>query len=122
MSFKVLKGKDKEGYIGLFKYLLERFRAGVVVNCRGMVKDMYILPLKADDSIPEMILPFSGPGTFISGTSHKHMRKLSHTLITKMSAVVRKSFVQNKSVRNVLRTFRYHFIIFVCSFVSFFIH
>lgn len=49
-------------YISLYSYFSSRGRFGVVANNNRHVKDLYLIPLSADDPVPPRLLPFEGPG------------------------------------------------------------
>lgn len=49
-------------YISLYSYFSSRGRFGVVANNSRHVKDLYLIPLSAEDPIPPKLLPFEGPG------------------------------------------------------------
>ncbi len=53
---------DKGNYESFFSYLQGRKRFGVVGNNSFMVKDCYILPLAAKESLHDCLLPCDGPG------------------------------------------------------------
>ncbi|GBP39976.1 Death-inducer obliterator 1 [Eumeta japonica] len=55
--------EEKMPYIALYSYLSSRNRLGVVkVSNTTTVKDFYILPLPANSSMPQVLLPLEGPG------------------------------------------------------------
>ncbi|KAG7472394.1 hypothetical protein MATL_G00108350 [Megalops atlanticus] len=54
--------EEEVAYISLFSYFNSRGRFGVVANNSHHIKDLYIIPLGAKDSIPSKLLPFDGPG------------------------------------------------------------
>ncbi|XP_062872178.1 death-inducer obliterator 1 [Trichomycterus rosablanca] len=57
-------GTDEEeiAYVSLFSYFNSRRRFGVVSNVCNNVKDLYLIPLGANQSIPSILLPLEGPG------------------------------------------------------------
>ena len=60
---KFLSSKeDRNGYDTFFDYLDTRKRYGVVGNTGKALKDFYILPLPRNGDVPEVLLPFDGPG------------------------------------------------------------
>ncbi|XP_041080158.1 death-inducer obliterator 1-like isoform X2 [Polyodon spathula] len=54
--------EEEVAYISLFSYFSSRGRFGVVANNNRRIKDLYLIPLSAKDSIPSKLLPFDGPG------------------------------------------------------------
>lgn len=54
--------EDKSPYITLYNYLNSRSRLGVIGNLSRMIKDFYLMPLPANESIPKVLLPVEGPG------------------------------------------------------------
>ncbi|KAM8830818.1 uncharacterized protein ACB058_018966 [Synchiropus picturatus] len=57
-------GTEEEAvaYVSLFSYFSSRGRFGVVSNSGNSVKDIYLVPLSAKESIPSMLQPLEGPG------------------------------------------------------------
>ncbi|KAL8578841.1 hypothetical protein ACOMHN_022134 [Nucella lapillus] len=53
---------EKSAYVHLYSYLSGRSRCGVVGNPPKYVKDLYIVPLASHSKIPQVLLPFEGPG------------------------------------------------------------
>lgn len=49
-------------YISLYSYFSSRGRFGVVANNSRHIKDLYLIPLSAEDPVPSKLLPFEGPG------------------------------------------------------------
>ena len=49
-------------YRDLYNYLSTRNRCGVMSSFCKTVKDMYVVPLAAQDALPTPLLPFDGPG------------------------------------------------------------
>lgn len=49
-------------YISLYSYFSSRGRFGVVANNSRHIKDLYLIPLSAEDPVPAKLLPFEGPG------------------------------------------------------------
>ncbi|XP_058860325.1 death-inducer obliterator 1-like isoform X2 [Acipenser ruthenus] len=54
--------EEEVAYISLYSYFSSRGRFGVVANNNRRIKDLYLIPLSAKDSIPSKLLPFDGPG------------------------------------------------------------
>ena len=61
---RFIPGSDDEkvAYVHLYSYLNSRGRCGVVGNAPKHVKDLYIVPLASHGKIPQVLLPFDGPG------------------------------------------------------------
>ncbi|CAB3368135.1 Hypothetical predicted protein [Cloeon dipterum] len=53
---------DKHSYITYYNYLLSRNRFGVVGKKGPKLKDFYIFPLPSKSPVPQVLLPFDGPG------------------------------------------------------------
>lgn len=54
--------EEEVAYISLYSYFSSRGRFGVVANNSRRVKDLYLIPLGAEDPVPSKLLPFEGPG------------------------------------------------------------
>ncbi|XP_042638727.1 death-inducer obliterator 1 [Orycteropus afer afer] len=54
--------EEEVAYISLYSYFSSRGRFGVVANNSRHVKDLYLIPLSAQDPVPSKLLPFEGPG------------------------------------------------------------
>ncbi|XP_030623663.1 death-inducer obliterator 1 [Chanos chanos] len=54
--------EEEVAYVSLFSYFNSRRRFGVVSNICSHIKDLYLIPLSAKESIPSILLPFEGPG------------------------------------------------------------
>ena len=54
--------EEKAAYINMYSYLNSRSRCGVVENKDKRIKDFYIVPLASHSKIPDVLLPFDGPG------------------------------------------------------------
>ncbi|KAM6147526.1 LOW QUALITY PROTEIN: death-inducer obliterator 1-like [Erethizon dorsatum] len=55
--------REEEGaYTSLSSYFSGCGRFGVVTNTHGRVRDLYLIPLRAEDAVPPALLPFAGPG------------------------------------------------------------
>ncbi|XP_024895641.1 death-inducer obliterator 1-like [Pteropus alecto] len=53
--------EEEVAYISLYSYFSSRGRFGVVANNSRRVKDLYLIPLGAEDPVPSKLLPFEGP-------------------------------------------------------------
>ncbi|XP_048405714.2 death-inducer obliterator 1-like isoform X2 [Stegostoma tigrinum] len=54
--------EEEVTYISLYSYFNSRGRFGVVANNARHIKDLYLIPLAANDPIHSKLLPFEGPG------------------------------------------------------------
>lgn len=54
--------EEEVAYVSLFSYFSSRGRFGVVADGNRSIKDIYLVPLSAKESIPLMLQPFDGPG------------------------------------------------------------
>ncbi|XP_065142503.1 death-inducer obliterator 1 isoform X2 [Paramisgurnus dabryanus] len=54
--------EEEVAYVSLFSYFNSRRRFGVVSNICKRIKDLYLIPLCAKQSIPAAFLPIEGPG------------------------------------------------------------
>ncbi len=54
--------EEEVAYVSLFSYFSSRGRFGVVANSSRSIKDLYLLPLSAKESIPSILQPLEGPG------------------------------------------------------------
>ncbi|XP_073731011.1 death-inducer obliterator 1 isoform X2 [Misgurnus anguillicaudatus] len=54
--------EEEVAYVSLFSYFNSRRRFGVVSNIGKRIKDLYLIPLCAKQSIPAAFLPIEGPG------------------------------------------------------------
>ncbi|XP_054433521.1 death-inducer obliterator 1 [Pteronotus mesoamericanus] len=54
--------EEEVAYISLYSYFSSRGRFGVVANNSRHIKDLYLIPLSAEDPVPPKLLPFEGPG------------------------------------------------------------
>ncbi|XP_061835390.1 uncharacterized protein [Nerophis lumbriciformis] len=54
--------EEEVAYVSLFSYFSSRGRFGVVSNNSRSIKDVYLLPLSAKESIPSILQPLEGPG------------------------------------------------------------
>uniref|UniRef100_A0A3Q3MU17 Uncharacterized LOC109989164 n=1 Tax=Labrus bergylta TaxID=56723 RepID=A0A3Q3MU17_9LABR len=53
--------EEEVAYVSLFSYFSSRGRFGVVSNISRSIKDVYLVPLSAKESIPSILQPFEGP-------------------------------------------------------------
>lgn len=54
--------EEEVAYVSLFSYFSSRGRFGVVANSSRSIKDLYLVPLSAKESIPSILQPLEGPG------------------------------------------------------------
>ncbi|XP_029291765.1 death-inducer obliterator 1 [Cottoperca gobio] len=54
--------EEEVAYVSLFSYFSSRGRYGVVANGSRSIKDVYLVPLSAKESIPSILQPLDGPG------------------------------------------------------------
>ncbi|XP_068609721.1 death-inducer obliterator 1 [Brachionichthys hirsutus] len=54
--------EEEVAYVSLFSYFSSRGRFGVVANSSRSIKDLYLVPLGAKESIPSMLQPLGAPG------------------------------------------------------------
>uniref|UniRef100_A0A8C8D905 TFIIS central domain-containing protein n=1 Tax=Oncorhynchus tshawytscha TaxID=74940 RepID=A0A8C8D905_ONCTS len=54
--------EEEVAYVSLFSYFSSRRRFGVVANNSRSIKDIYLIPLSAKESIPSKLQPFEGSG------------------------------------------------------------
>lgn len=54
--------EEEEAYASLFSYFSSRRRFGVVANKSRSIKDIYLIPVSAKESIPSKLQPFEGSG------------------------------------------------------------
>lgn len=54
--------EEEVAYVSLFSYFSSRGRFGVVANNSRSIKDVYLVPLSATESIPFILQPLEGPG------------------------------------------------------------
>ncbi|TSX72103.1 Death-inducer obliterator 1 [Bagarius yarrelli] len=62
IRFYPASDEEKVAYVSLFSYFNSRRRFGVVSNICNNIKDIYVIPLCANESIPSILLPIEGPG------------------------------------------------------------
>ncbi|XP_029011048.1 uncharacterized protein LOC114858249 [Betta splendens] len=54
--------EEEVAYVSLFSYFSSRGRFGVVANNSNTIKDVYLVPLSAKETIPSILQPLVGPG------------------------------------------------------------
>ena len=57
-----MNDEEKVGYKTYFKYLSEKSRFGVIGNGGSNVKDMYIVPLPSNESLPPLLKSYRVKG------------------------------------------------------------
>ncbi|XP_066529390.1 death-inducer obliterator 1 isoform X2 [Hoplias malabaricus] len=62
IRFHPATDEEEVAYVSLFSYFNSRRRFGVVSNICNNVKDLYLIPLGAKESIPSVLPPLEGPG------------------------------------------------------------
>ncbi|XP_036447686.1 death-inducer obliterator 1 isoform X2 [Colossoma macropomum] len=62
IRFHPATDEEEVAYVSLFSYFNSRRRFGVVSNICNSIKDLYLIPLCAKESIPSVLLPLEGPG------------------------------------------------------------
>lgn len=62
IRFHPASEEEEVAYVSLFSYFNSRRRFGVVSNISRSIKDVYLVPLSANESIPSMLQPLDGPG------------------------------------------------------------
>lgn len=62
IRFHPATDEEEVAYVSLFSYFSSRGRFGVVSNVSRSIKDVYLVPLSAKESIPSILQPFEGPG------------------------------------------------------------
>ena len=65
IRFQPATEEEEVAYVSLFSYFSSRGRFGVVANSSRSLKDVYLVPLGAKESIPSMLQPLEGPGEMI---------------------------------------------------------
>lgn len=63
LRFDMLE-KDREPYLSLLRYLVQKHRCGVIGGCHHGIKDFYLVPLVEGKEVAPQLLPFQGPGIF----------------------------------------------------------
>lgn len=54
--------EEEVAYVSLFSYFSSRRRFGVVASGNRSIKDLYLVPLGSNESLPAMLQPLEGPG------------------------------------------------------------
>ncbi|XP_053338304.1 death-inducer obliterator 1 [Clarias gariepinus] len=62
IRFYPASDEEEVAYVSLFSYFNSRRRFGVVSNICNNIKDLYLIPLCTNESIPSVLLPIDGPG------------------------------------------------------------
>lgn len=62
IRFYPASDEEEVAYVSLFSYFNSRRRFGVVSNIGNNIKDLYLIPICANESIPPELLPIEGPG------------------------------------------------------------
>uniref|UniRef100_A0A3Q3AZ19 Death-inducer obliterator 1-like n=2 Tax=Kryptolebias marmoratus TaxID=37003 RepID=A0A3Q3AZ19_KRYMA len=62
IRFHPATDEEEVAYVSLFSYFSSRGRFGVVANVSRSIKDVYLVPLSAKESIPSILQPLDGPG------------------------------------------------------------
>ncbi|XP_062397744.1 death-inducer obliterator 1-like isoform X2 [Sardina pilchardus] len=62
IRFQPATDEEEVAYVSLFSYFNSRRRFGVVSNHCKYIKDFYLIPLGAHESVPSLLLPLEGPG------------------------------------------------------------
>ncbi|XP_041953172.1 death-inducer obliterator 1 isoform X1 [Alosa sapidissima] len=62
IRFQPATDEEEVAYVSLFSYFNSRRRFGVVSNHCTYIKDFYLIPLGAHESVPSLLLPLEGPG------------------------------------------------------------
>lgn len=57
--------EEEVAYVSLFSYFSSRGRFGVVANNSRSIKDVYLVPLSAKESVPSILQPLEGPGVLL---------------------------------------------------------
>lgn len=57
--------EDSMAYFGLFEYLRGKGRCGLMAQFNQKVKDFYLIPLASDSPVPDVLMPFDGPGQLL---------------------------------------------------------
>lgn len=65
IRFQPATDEEEVAYVSLFSYFSSRGRFGVVANNNRSIKDMYLFPLSAKESVPPMLQPLEGPGVIM---------------------------------------------------------
>ncbi|KAL2103618.1 hypothetical protein ACEWY4_000486 [Coilia grayii] len=62
IRFQPATDEEEVAYVSLFSYFNSRRRFGVVSDHCRYIKDFYLMPLGAQESIPSLLQPLNGPG------------------------------------------------------------
>ncbi|KAM4563893.1 uncharacterized protein PAE49_011838 isoform 2-T2 [Odontesthes bonariensis] len=62
IRFQPATEEEEVAYVSLFSYFSSRRRFGVVANISRSIKDVYLVPLSAKESVPPILQPLEGPG------------------------------------------------------------
>ncbi|XP_078479204.1 death-inducer obliterator 1-like, partial [Lampetra planeri] len=62
IRFQPATEEEEVAYVSLFSYFSSRGRFGVISNNSRSIKDVYLVPLSARESIPSILQPLEGPG------------------------------------------------------------
>lgn len=62
IRFHPASDEEEVAYVSLFSYFNSRRRFGVVSNISRSIKDVYLVPLSANEPIPSILQPLDGPG------------------------------------------------------------
>ena len=62
ISFAPAHGDQTQAYNDLFEYLKSRNRCGLVAGFSTKIKDFYVIPLDSKKPVPDVLIPFNGPG------------------------------------------------------------
>ena len=62
IRFQPATEEEEVAYVSLFSYFSSRKRFGVVANISRSIKDVYLVPLSAKESVPPILQPLEGPG------------------------------------------------------------
>lgn len=65
IRFQPATEEEEVAYVSLFSYFSSRGRFGVVANNSRSIKDVYLVPLSAKESIPSILQPLEGPGVIM---------------------------------------------------------
>lgn len=65
IRFYPASDEEEVAYVSLFSYFNSRRRFGVVSNICNNIKDLYLIPLCTNESIPSVLLPIDGPGNYV---------------------------------------------------------
>lgn len=80
IRFQPATEEEEVAYVSLFSYFSSRGRFGVVANSSRSIKDVYLVPLSANESIPSILQPFEGPGERFLQPQLQVLQSSSHGL------------------------------------------